>query len=103
MQRSIHQRPGNDAAALALHHNEVEHKILDEKLGTDPQGSPIERVDQSMSGSIRRGACAGDRIFAEVAHVTTERPLIDLSIVSAGERHPRMFPFDAVGVSLSAP
>src|SRR5258707_15701972 len=75
MQRSIHQRPGNDAAALALHHNEVEHKILDEKLGTDPQGLPIERVDQSMSRSIRRGACAGDRIFAEVAHVTTKRPL----------------------------
>jgi len=29
-------------------------------LGTDPQGLPIERVDQSMSRSIRRGACGGD-------------------------------------------
>src|SRR5260370_462319 len=83
-----------DASPLALHHDEVEYKILDEKLGTDPQGLPIERVDQSMSRSIRRGTCAGDRIFAEVAHVTAERPLIDLSIVSAGEGHPRMFQFD---------
>src|SRR5260370_18627001 len=91
MQRSIHQRPGNDAAALALHHDEVEYKILDEKLGTDPQGLPIECVDQSVSRSIRRCARARDRIFAEVAHVTTERPLIDFSMVGMGDWHLRLF------------
>ena len=102
MQRSIHQRPRDDAAALAIHHDEIEHEILDEKLGTDPQGLPIERVDQSMSRSIRRSACAGDRIFAEVAHMPAERPLIDLSVFGAGEGHPRMLQFDDRGDGLPA-
>src|SRR5665647_3713973 len=47
-----------------------------------------------MSGSIRRCASAGYRGLAEVAHVSTERPLIDFSIFGAREGHPRMFQFE---------
>src|SRR6266481_4996037 len=55
-----------------------------------------------MSCSIRRRASPGDRIFAEVAHVTAERSLIDFSIVGAREGHPRMLQFDDGGDGLSA-
>jgi hypothetical protein len=55
-----------------------------------------------MPRSIRRCAGAGDRVFAELAHMAAERPLIDLSIVSAGEGHPRMFQLDDGGDSLPA-
>src|SRR5471030_270903 len=55
-----------------------------------------------MSRSIRRCASAGYRMFAEVAHVSTERPLIDFSVFGAGEGHPRMFQFEDGGDGLPA-
>ena len=57
--------------------------ILDEKLGSDPQGLPIERVEQSMSRPIRSCARAWNRILAEFTHMATEWPLIDFPIFSA--------------------
>src|SRR6202047_4399914 len=77
MQRSVHQRPRHDTAALAIDHDEIENEILEEKLSPISQRLPIQRVDQSMSRSIRSSARAWDRILAEVAHMATERPLID--------------------------
>jgi hypothetical protein len=62
----------------------------------------IERVNQSLSRSVRSSARAGDRIFAEVAHVSTERPLIDFSVFGSGERHPRMFQLEDGGDGLPA-
>jgi hypothetical protein len=61
MQRSVHQRPRHDTAALAIDHDEIENEILDEKLCPNSQGLPIQRVDQSMSRSIRSSARAGYR------------------------------------------
>ena len=55
-----------------------------------------------MSRSIRRCASAGYRMFAEVAHVSTEWPLIDFSVFGAGEGHPRMFQFEDGGDGLPA-
>src|SRR5664279_2565543 len=55
-----------------------------------------------MSRSIRRCASAGYWVFAEVAHVSTERPLIDFSIFGAREWHPRMFQFEDGGDGLPA-
>src|SRR6476659_8643690 len=55
-----------------------------------------------MSRSIRRCASAGYRMFAEVAHVSTERPLIDFSIFGSREGHPRMFQFEDGGDGLPA-
>ena len=102
MQRSIHQRPRDNAAALAVYHHEIQHEIFDKEFGSDPQGLPIQRVEQSMPRPIRRCASAGYRMFAEVAHVSTERPLIDFSIFGAGEGHPRMFQFEDGGDGLPA-
>src|SRR6476620_518773 len=68
---------------MVVDEDEVKHKILDEELDPDPQGAPIKRVNQGVPRSIRRCASAGDRIFAEVTHVTTDWPLIDPSIVGA--------------------
>src|ERR1700675_4741522 len=83
MQRSVHQRPRPHPAAPAIDHDEIENEILDEKLCPNSQGLPIQRVDQSMSRSIRSSARAWDRILAEVAHMATERPLIDFPFFSA--------------------
>src|SRR5664280_3424351 len=47
-----------------------------------------------MSRSVCRCASAGYRVFAEVAHVSTEWPLIDFSIFGTREGHPRMFQFE---------
>src|SRR5665647_2432206 len=102
MQRSIHKRPRDNTAALAIHHDEIEHKILDKKFGSDPQSLSIERVEQSMPCSIRSSARAWHRMFAEIAHVATERPLIDFSVFGAGEGHPRMFQLEDRGDGLPA-
>src|SRR5665647_3366040 len=53
-----------------------------------------------MPRSIRRCASAGYRVFAEVAHVPTERPLIEFSIFGAREWHPRMCRFEDGGDGL---
>src|SRR5665811_2241457 len=55
-----------------------------------------------MSRSIRRCTSAGYRVFAEVAHVSTERPLIDFSIFGTRKGHPRMFQFEDGGDGLPA-
>src|SRR5665213_1080696 len=102
MQRPVHQRPSHDAAALAVDHDEVEHEILDEKLSSDAQGLPIECVEQSMPRAVRRCASARDRVLAEVAHMSAERPLIDFSVFGAGEGHPRMLKLDHRGSGLPA-
>src|SRR5665647_785455 len=90
MQRSIHKRPRDNTAALAIHHDEIEHKILDKKFGSDPQSLSIERVEQSMPCSIRSSARAWHRILAEIARVATERPLLAAPLLSSCRRHPRV-------------
>src|SRR5665811_1197770 len=55
-----------------------------------------------MSRSIRRCASAGYRVFAEVAHVSAEWPLIDFSIFGTREGHPCMFQLEDGGDGLPA-
>src|SRR6516162_2435547 len=69
MQRTIHQRPCHDASAFAVHHHEVQYKILDKEFNAQPKRLSVECMDERVACAVRRRACARNGILTEVAHV----------------------------------
>ena len=67
---------------------QVEREILDEELGIVAQRLAIERVEDGVAGAVGGGAGAlHRRAIAEFGHVAAERPLVDLALFGARERH----------------
>jgi hypothetical protein len=95
VQRTVGQVPGHHAAAgPVLVHDEVEGEILDEELRIVLQGLLIERVDDGMAGAVGGSASALRHRLAIVDRVAAERPLIDLAVGGARERHAVMLELD---------
>src|SRR5215469_18488242 len=53
MDRAVLEAPGDDAAANAAVHQQIEHEILDEELGIVLETLLIERMQDGMAGAIR--------------------------------------------------
>ena len=87
VQRAVVELPGDDALALAVFaHDQVEGKVLDEELRVVLDRLAIERVEDRVAGTVGRGAGAlHRRAIAEFGHMTAERALINLAILSAAE------------------
>ena len=92
---AVVQVPGDDAGAGAVRlHDQVERKILDEKLRVVLQRLAIERVKDGVAGAVGRGAgTLHRRAIAEIHHVAAERPLIDFAFLGAREWHAVVFEF----------
>ena len=81
--------PGDDAGAASVGlHDQVEREIFDEELRVVLQRLAVERVQDGVAGAVggRAGALHG-RAVAEIHHVAAERPLVDLAVLGARERH----------------
>ena len=87
---AVIQAPSHDAAAGAILHDEVENEILDVELDLLLQALLIERMQQSVPGSVGGGARPLRRVLAIFLHVAAEGPLIDPAIIGAAEGQPEM-------------
>ena len=95
MDRTIVHAQRDDAAALAVLHDQVERKIFDEEVGVVLQALLVERVKHRMAGAVRGGAGAlRRRPLAHVLRHSAERALVDLAVGPAAERHARMLELD---------
>lgn len=86
--RSILQIHRNHSLALAILHNQVHRKVLDEIVAIVVQRFAVQRVQQRMARPV------GDRTapmrlatLAVVVALAAERALIDLALLGARERH----------------
>ncbi len=85
MDRTIIHAQCDDAAALAVFHNQVERKIFDEEVGVIFQALLVERVQHRMAGAVGGGASAlGGRALAHVLGHSAERALVDLAVGACG-------------------
>ena len=95
MDGAVIEVPGDDAAADAVViHQEVEHEILDEELGGVAQRLLVERVQHGVAGAVGGGTGALCDALAEAGRHAAERPLIDLALGRAAERHAEMLELD---------
>ena len=58
MDRPVVEAQGDDAAALAVLHDQVEREIFDEEVGVILQALLIERVKHGVAGAVGGGAGA---------------------------------------------
>ena len=87
MQRAVGHVDRDDAAALAVLHDQVDGEVLDEELRFVAQRLLIQRVQHRVTGAIRGRAGALRRALAVVRGHAAERTLIDAAILGARERH----------------
>ena len=75
---------GEDTAALAILHDQVEGEVFDEVVGLVAEGLAIEGVEEGVAGSVSSSA-ASVRLatLAELQRLTTERALIDLALLGS--------------------
>jgi hypothetical protein len=133
---AVLEAEGHDAAALAVLHDQVEGKVLDEEGAVVPHGLAVEGVQERVTGTIsdsaapasaqeqasechaslcdrhNRPSCCvwrareehgpvGLAALAEVVALTTESPLVDLTLLGTGERHTVVLELDNGGGGLA--
>ena len=68
--------------ALAILHNQVQGKVLDEEVGVVTEGLAVEGVEEGVAGTVGRGGAAvGLATLAELERLTTKRTLVDLALL----------------------
>jgi len=93
--RAVFHAHGDDAAAGAVFHDQVEREIFDVEVRVILQALLVERVEHGVAGTVGRGAGALHRgAFAHILHVAAERALVDRAVVVAAERHAGMLELD---------
>ena len=91
MQRAVVELERNDAAAGALVvHDQVDGEELDEKLGRMTQRLAVHRMQHGVASAVGGSTSALRLALAEVDRHAAERPLIDLAVLGARERHAPM-------------
>src|SRR5664280_217798 len=92
MNGAVIQIPCYHAATCTLIvHYEIEREVLDKKLRLVFQRLLVQRMQDCMSGAVCRSACARYRRLAEIAHVASERTLVNATVWIARERHTEVF------------
>jgi hypothetical protein len=94
MQRAVGHVEGDDAAALAVFHNQVEGEVFDEKTRLMLQRLLIQGMQHGVPGAIGRRAGSLRNSLAEMRGHPAEGPLIYLAVLGARERHSIVFEFD---------
>ena len=88
MDRAVVHLEADEAAHRAFRiADEVDGEILDEELAARLQRLAVERVQDRVAGAVGGGAGALGGTLAELGRHAAERPLIDLALVRARERH----------------
>jgi len=68
---------GQHTTALTVLHDQVNSEVLNEVVGVVPEGLAVERVKESMAGTVSGGAAAvGLATLAELLGLSTERTLV---------------------------
>ncbi len=77
VERAVLLVVGQDTAALAILHDQVDGEVLDEVVGVVPKGLAVESVEERVAGTIGGGAAAvGLATLAEVLGLATEGTLV---------------------------
>ena len=72
----------NNTDALAILHDQVKSKVLDEEVGVVTEGLAVEGVEEGVAGTVGRGgATVSLATLAELEGLTTERTLVDLALL----------------------
>src|SRR6185312_2259778 len=80
MDRAVVEAQGDDSAARAILHDQVEREIFDEEIRVVPEALRIERVEHRMAGAVGGGASAlRGWPLAHVLGHSAERALVDLA------------------------
>src|SRR5690606_34857989 len=89
VQCAVVQLPGDYALALAVFaHDQIEREILNEELRFVFDRLTIKRMQDCVTGTVRRGASALHWwAVAELGHVTAKWTLINLAVLRTAERH----------------
>ena len=92
MQRAVVELQRDHAAANALVvHDQVDGEKLDVEFRGVPQRLAVHGVQHGVAGAVGGGAGALRLALAVVQRHAAERPLIDLAVLGARERHAPMF------------
>ena len=82
VERAVLGAQRDHAHALALVHDEVERKVLDEEVGVVTEGLAVESVEEGMASTVGRGGAAvGLATLAELERLTTECTLVDFALL----------------------
>jgi len=77
---------GENTAALAILHDEVQGEVLDEEVGVVAEGLAIKGVKNRVAGTISdSGATVGLTTLAKLQTLTTKGTLVDLALLGSGE------------------
>ena len=101
--RAVVEAQGDDAAAHAVLHDQVDREIFDEEVGVVLQALLVERVQHRVAGAVGGGAGAlRRRALAHVLRHSAERALVDLALGGAAERQAGMLELDHRGRRFAA-
>ena len=97
--RAVVHLQADDAAERAFRvADEIDGEIFDEELAARPQRLAVERVQHRVAGAVGGGAGALRDALAVIGRHAAERPLVDLALFGARERHaPVLELIDGVG------
>jgi len=85
---AVLEAEGHNATALAVLHDQVKGEVLNEEGTVVPHGLAVEGVQESVTSTISDGAApVGLATLAKVVALTTESPLVDLTLLGTGEGH----------------
>lgn len=86
VQGTVLEVQGDDTDALSVLHQEVQGKVLDEKVGVVSEGLSVEGVKNGVSGSVGgSGTSVGLTSLAVLEGLTTERSLVNLALFGSGK------------------
>ena len=92
--RAVFEIPGDNAAAGAVFHHQIDGEIFDEERDIMFERLLIQRVQDRVAGAVGGGAGALRRAFAETRRHAAEGSLINLPIRCPRKRHAVMFELD---------
>ncbi len=76
----------HDTDTLAVFHDQIERKVLNEEVCVVPEGLAVERVEEGVAGTVgRSSATVCLTALAELEGLTTERTLVDLALLGSRE------------------
>ena len=89
--RAIFHAHGDNAAAFAIFHNQIEREIFDEEIRIIFQALLIQAVQHRVTGPVgRRGRALNGGAFAHILHVAAKGSLINCAVGIAAKRNAGM-------------
>jgi hypothetical protein len=95
VKRSVLHVESKDTDTLAVLHQQVEREVLDEEVGVVSERLAVEGMQNGVSSSIGgRSTSVRLSTFTVLQRLTTESPLVDLSLLGSRERDTEVFELD---------